>query len=52
LNPSLTCKKDYVLPSGKSLRLSYGVLVHCGAADNNALEQRWKAFASANAGAE
>ena len=45
LNPSLTCKEDYVLPSGKSLHLRYRVLVHAGAADENALEQRWRTFA-------
>jgi len=47
LNPSLTCKEDYVLPSGKSLRLRYGVLIHAGAADSKATERRWKAFAGA-----
>jgi len=45
LNPSLTCKSDYVLPAGQSLRLRYGVLVHAGAADGKVLEDRWGVFA-------
>lgn len=45
LNPSLTCKDDYVLPSGKSMQLRYGVLVHAGAANEKVLEDRWRTFA-------
>jgi len=51
LNPSLTCKEDYVLPSGQTLRLRYGVMVSAGPLDANAVEQRWKAFAGASAAA-
>lgn len=47
LNPSLTCNEAYVLPSGSTLRLKYGILVSAGPLDANALEQRWKAFAAA-----
>jgi hypothetical protein len=49
LNPSLTCKEEYVLPSGKTLRLRYGVLISGGPADADALEQRWKAFSGLTA---
>jgi hypothetical protein len=45
LNPSLTCKEDYVLPAGETLRLRYGVFVCAGPFDQKALEERWKAFA-------
>ena len=45
LNPSLTCKEDYVLKASASLHLRYGVLVHAGAADVETLEARWKTFA-------
>lgn len=45
LNPSLTCKEDYVLAPGKTLRLRYGVLVHAGTADAKTIEDRWRTFA-------
>jgi hypothetical protein len=48
MNPTLTCKQEYVLPSGKSLRLKYGVLVHAGLADTRELERQWKKFAGAS----
>jgi hypothetical protein len=47
MNPSLTCKEEYVLAAEKSLRLRYGVLVHAGSGDANAVEQHWKRFAGA-----
>jgi len=46
LNPSFTCKEDYTLSPGKSLRLKYGVLVHDGKATPETLEEAWKGFAS------
>jgi hypothetical protein len=48
LNPSLTCKEAYLLPSGTTLSLRYGVLVSVGSVDANTLEERWKAFAQAS----
>jgi len=44
LNPSLTCKEEYILPSGKTLHLRYGVLIHAGIADTKTLEEQWKKF--------
>ena len=46
LNPSFTCKEDYTLSPGESLRLKYGVLVHDGKATPETLERAWKSFAS------
>jgi hypothetical protein len=46
LNPSFTCKEDYTLSPGKSLRLKYGVLVHDGKATGEMLEKAWKKFVS------
>ncbi len=46
LNPSFTCKEDYTLAAGASLTLRYGVLVHHGPADRQAIERAFKAFAA------
>lgn len=46
LNPSFTCKEAYTLAAGKSLTLTYGVLVHDGQAEPKAIERAWKRFAS------
>lgn len=45
MNPSLTCKEDYRLPAGKTLTLTYGVLVHSGPGTPEAVEAAWKRFA-------
>lgn len=45
LNPSFTCKKDYTLPAGKSLTLTYGLLVHHGPSTPETFERAWKSFA-------
>jgi len=46
LNPSFTCRENYTLSPGKSLTLTYGVLVHHGRATPEILERAWKSFAS------
>ncbi len=46
MNPSFTCKEDYTLEPGKSLTLTYGVLVHNGKPTAEALEKAWKSFAA------
>ena len=50
LNPSFTCKKDYTLPAGKSLTLTYGVFVHHGPATPETFERAWKSFALSTRG--
>jgi hypothetical protein len=46
LNPAFTAgKQDYTLQPGLKLKLRYGILIHAGPADADALEKAWKGFA-------
>ncbi len=45
MNPSLTCREDFVLAAGKTLRLIYGVYVHDGPLDTQQAEKAWQQFA-------
>ncbi|MGW8258003.1 MAG: DUF6807 family protein, partial [Thermoguttaceae bacterium] len=44
MNPSLTCKEDYVLAHDQHLKLEYLVFIHPGLADVAALEHQSKLF--------
>jgi len=49
LNPAFTASKaDYTLEPGRKLKLRYGILIHAGPADTDALEKAWKSFAGGN----
>ncbi len=45
MNPAFTAsREDYTLAAGKTLTLTYGVLIRDAAADAKALEKAWKSF--------
>jgi len=45
MNPSFTCKEDYTLEKGKTLTLTYGVLIQPGAGEAKTIEAAWRRFA-------
>jgi hypothetical protein len=45
LNPSFTCKEDYTLAPGATLKLRYRVLVQAETTSTQALQKAWDAFA-------
>jgi len=45
LNPCFIANGDYALNAGQSLTLKYGIWVHAGAADAEAIEKAWKSYA-------
>ncbi len=44
LNPALTCKEDYVLKPGATLKLRYRVLVREGEATTQSIQKAWSDF--------
>jgi len=50
MNPSFTCKEAYTLAPGKTLTLTYGVLVQAGPGEAKTIDAAWKRFADSAGG--